>query len=147
MNSSSSCEAIERKADDLMRTANTIGAALVAALKLIGVTSSPSAGLTARGTFLALFVLCQVLAVVVSASTKSSAVRVTPLSVEGLLRIADREGAEHPEGDVKAVTAASIHATIVGESILVSWRARQLRRATVLFCVGLVQLFPLALLI
>ena len=44
------------------------------------------------------------------------------------MRIAEREGAEHPEGDV-------------------SWRARQLRRAKVLFCVGLVLHSPLALLI
>jgi hypothetical protein len=127
-------DALDKKADDLMRTAVTVAALLVAAVKAFDVEMS--------GWMVAAF-LCFLAAVVVSAIARRPGLQATPGEIREVLgfaedfRISDRF-------QVEALVAASLHCAVVGMEPAIRWKSDQLRRATVLFVVGVLLLLSIA---
>jgi hypothetical protein len=138
---------IEEKADDLMRTASVLGGGIVAAAKYLDGQSADQNLKYARGFVIAAFVVFEVLSIAVAATMKSRTALITPTPVRDLLRVIDRGEPEVAKELAEAIATASIHHATIGMQILISWRTRQLRRATALFCVGMATLVVLAFLI
>jgi len=129
-------ENLDKKADDLMRTAGTIGAALLtAATLLLG---------SGRATLVLPAVVCLVLVVIAAARIRGPVALTVPMSARDLLNVADHE-LIRTANQVEGAAAASLNFATVGMKLAVDWKAGQLRRATALFCISLVLLIALIL--
>jgi hypothetical protein len=126
-------EKLDKKADDLIRTAGAIGAALVAAAKFVEV---------GRPSLVAPAVACLVLASIVATRARGPALLTLPIHVRDLLKVADLEIVES-KGQVEAAAAASLHCAIMGMRTINDWKATQLQRASAFFCGSLVLLLLL----
>lgn len=123
-------DSIDKKADDLMRTAGALGAALVAAAKLLDM-SQPRAIVPAVG-FL-------VISVIIAARSRWPAESKTPMSARDYFQVADNDNV-NDKYVLEAVAAASCHAATVGLLVLIAWKANQLKRSSWAFCIGLAAL-------
>ena len=127
-------DAIDRKTDDLMKTAVTLTALLIAAVKALQVDFA--------GSFYAAFA-CFIASIALAVISRRPTLPETPGSVREVLgfvedfRIQDRY-------QIEALLAASFHCAVVGTQPLIRWKAQQLTRATALFILGIV-LLPFSL--
>ncbi|MGD9856348.1 MAG: hypothetical protein AB7U20_15490 [Planctomycetaceae bacterium] len=126
-------DAIDKKTDELMKTAITLTALLVAAVKALEfeVTS------WFYGAF-ACFLGAIILAVIARRLTLPE----TPGNVREVLGFVE-DFRIHDRYQVEALLAASFHCAVVGTQPLIRWKAQQLVRATALFILG-VLLLPLS---
>ena len=119
-------DAIDKKADDLMKSAVTIAALLVGAIKALGVDVTG-------------WLICSFLAflstIILAAIARRPTLQATPGSVHEILgfvedfRIRDRH-------QIEALVAASLRCAIVGTQLSIQWKSDQVSRATVLFVIG-----------
>lgn len=123
-------DALDKKADDLMKTAVTIAALLVGAIKALEVNVTP----WLIGAFLAFLGT-----IILSAISRRPTLQATPGSVHEVLgfvedfRIQDRH-------QIVALVAASLRCAIVGTRMSIRWKSNQVSRATVLFVIGVLLL-------
>ena len=126
---------LDKKADELMRTAVTIAALLVAAIRALDVEVS---------IWLVLALVFFLLTTIVAAITRRPTLQATPGSVHEVLgfvddfRIRDRH-------QIEALVAASLRCAIVGTQLAIRWKSVQISRATVMFVIGVVLVLPVFL--
>lgn len=125
-------DALDKKADELMRTAVTIAALFVAAIKALDVNVT---GWTI-GAF-AMFLLTIVLAAI----TRRPTLQATPGSVREVLDFVD-DYRIHDRHQIEALVAASLRCAIVGMQPAIRWKSNQISRATALFVGGVLLLLP-----
>lgn len=134
-NSVSHFDALDRKADDLMKISVTVAALLVAAVRALQVEMT--SGLI--GAF-----LCFLAAVILCAIARRPSLQATPGSTREVLgfvedfRIRDRF-------QIEALLAASLHCAAVGIQPQIRWKSDQVSRATGLFIAGIILLLLIAL--
>jgi hypothetical protein len=123
-------DAIDKKTDDLMKTAVTLTALLVGAVKALEIELT--------WWFTAAF-LCFISSIVLSVIARRPTLPETPGRVRDVLefvedfRIQDRF-------QIEALLAASFHCAVVGTQPLIRWKAQQLLRATAVFILGILLL-------
>jgi hypothetical protein len=123
-------DAIDKKTDDLMKTAVTLTALLVGAVKALQIDLT--------WWFTASF-LCFIAAIILTVIARRPTLAETPGRVRDVLefvedfRIQDRY-------QIEALLAASFHCAVVGTQPLIRWKAQQLLRATALFLLGVLLL-------
>ena len=123
-------DALDKKADDLMKTAVTIAALLVGAIKAleVGITIwLISAFLAFLGT------------IILAAIARRPTLQATPGSVHELMGFVE-DFRIHDRYQIEALVAASLRCAIVGTSLSIRWKSNQLSRATVLFVSGVLLL-------
>jgi hypothetical protein len=124
-------EAIDKKLDDLWRNASTIGTILAAAAKLFPMTAPVAASplMVAALIFLAV-------TVILSAYTRGPASMAVPTNTRSILAVIESDPPPS-KAQVEGVEAASYHFATIGMTRVNLWKSRQTKRATVLFCTGL----------
>jgi hypothetical protein len=126
-------DAIDRKTDDLMKTAVTLTALLVGAVKALNIELT---------WWFSVAFVCFLAAIVLAVMARRPTLQATPGDVREVLgfvedfRINDRY-------QIEALLAASFHCAVVGTQPLIRWKAQQLVRATALFVLGIL-LLPLS---
>lgn len=128
-------DALDKKADELMRTAVTIAALLVAAIKALDVDVTGWV-IGASLAFLA--------TVILAAITRRPTLQATPGSVREVLDFVD-DFRIHDRHQIEALVAASLRCAIVGTQPAIRWKSNQISRATVLFVAGILLLLPVFL--
>jgi len=128
-------ENVDKKADDLIRTASTIGAALVAATKIFAASNAFLISPT---------VMFLVLATIVASRARTPMFHSQPHSVRTLINVAALEDIES-KVQLECVAAASLLCATIGIRVINNWKATQVARATALFCCALILLFVLIL--
>jgi len=123
-------ESMDKKADDLMRTAGTLSAVLVTLAKLFEMT---------RPITIVPAVICLVASVILAARVRWPMDFRTPMDTQNLMLVVDNPNVTDKHV-VEAVAAASYHAATVGLLVLIRWKATLLERSAGMFCVGLVLL-------
>lgn len=124
-------DALDKKADELMKTAVTIAALLVGAIKAIDVNVTPWL-VGAFPAFLGTIIL--------SAITRRPTLQATPGSVHEVVGFVEDFRIRDPH-QVEALVAASLRCAVVGTRMSIRWKSNQVSRATVLFVVGVLLLF------
>jgi hypothetical protein len=117
--------------DDLWRNASTIGTILAAAAKLFPMTAPVAASplMVAALIFLAV-------TVILSAYTRGPASMAVPTNTRSILAVIESDPPPS-KAQVEGVEAASYHFATIGMTRVNLWKSRQTKRATVLFCTGL----------
>jgi len=142
--------ALDRKADDLMKFAGVIGAAIATAGRIAGMN-----GIVSGSRLFPLSVASLVVTVLIAARTRRPATMATALDISAAIEIADVSTVPPVVSDppvdpsdwppptkfqFEAALAASYHAAATGLLVVIDWKASQLRRATFFFCLGMVLL-------
>lgn len=125
-------DALDKKADALMRTAVTIAALLVGAVKALDVSVT--------GWMIGAFLLF-LATIVISAITRRPTLHATPGSVHEVLGFVD-DFRIHDRHQIEALVAASLRCAIVGTQLAIRWKSKQISRATALFVTGVLLLLP-----
>lgn len=125
-------DALDKKADELMRTAATIAALLVAAIKALDVNVT--------GWMIAAFALF-LLTIILAAITRRPTLQATPGSVREVLDFVD-DFRIHDRHQIEALVAASLRCAIVGTQPAIKWKSNQISRATALFVLAVLLLLP-----
>lgn len=128
-------DALDKKADELMRTAVTIAALLVGAIKALDVTVTP----WLIGAFLAFLGT-----IIVSAIARRPTPQATPGSVQEVLRFVE-DFRIQDRHQIEALVAASLRCAIVGTQLAIRWKSDQVSRATALFVTGVLLLLSVFL--
>lgn len=126
-------DAIDKKTDELMKTAVTLTTLLVAAAKALEIELT--------WWFYAAFA-CFLGAIVLAVITRRPTLPETPGNVREVLSFVD-DFRIHDHFQIEALLAASFHCAVVGTQPLIRWKAQQLVRATSLFVLS-VLLLPLS---
>ncbi len=126
-------DAIDKKTDDLMKTAVTLTALLVAAVKALEIELG-GWFYTAFACFIAAIVLCVI--------SRRPTLPQTPGNVREVLGFVE-DFRIKDSFQIEALLAASFHCAVVGTQPLIRWKSQQLTRATVLVVLGVV-LLPLS---
>ena len=118
-----------------MKTAVTIAALLVGAIKALDVNVTP-------------WLVCAFLAflgtIIVSAITRRPTLQATPGSVHEVLGFVE-DFRIHDRHQIEALVAASLRCAIVGTQLAICWKSNQISRATVLFVTGVLLLLSVFL--
>lgn len=125
-------EKLDEKLDALARTALTLGAIAATLARVVGLDAW-----LPRATLLTFGILAWVLTVLIAALTRRPSETWVPMSAQTLLKIADYVP-KLPKSQIEAVIAASYHRAATAMTVTVEWKGSQLKRATWLFCVGLI---------
>jgi hypothetical protein len=141
-----STENLDKKADDLIRVASAIGAALAATAKIAGASKAvvmlPAIGLL-------------ILTIIIATRARLPAFQATPIDIRTLIEIAKHESSHkvlgilgelnrvsiQSKGQVEQIIAATIQCAVVGVQLLNDWKAKQIERASTLFCLAMTSLF------
>lgn len=125
-------EGLDKKLEDLARTALTVGGIVATLSKVTGVqVDEPSWRLIAGGVIVAVF------AVATSFLARRPVDTSMPYDARTVLEIADLDP-PLPERKIKATAAVSYHVATIAMISVTEWKARQLRLATWAFCLSLV---------
>lgn len=141
---------LDKKLDDLVRIAATIGTIIATVVRVLGTTlvnHNPFKG----SPWLIPSLLCFAVTILVAAwSRRPSKIR-TPAQIRGVLVLTDKQSYMTPAGEqvwgylseekIKGLLTSSYHLAEVGTNELNDWKATQLIRATIFFCLGVTLLF------
>lgn len=137
---------LDKKLDDLVRTAATVGTIIATVMRFLG-TDNPFRD----SKLLIPSLICFGVTVLVAAWSRRPTKIRTPAKIRGVLVVTDKpsyiKGTGEQiwgylsEGKIKALLTSSFHLAEVGTNEVNEWKAKQLRRATIFFCVGVVLLF------
>lgn len=132
-------EALDKKADDLMRFVVLIVGAIVAAAstRLIRIESSAALALAI------LAILAFLASVGIAAIARIPAELSAPMTAQEILAVADSAVLPTKE-QIHSVAAASLHVAVIGIDIINKWKSIQIKRATRCFFFG-IAFFLLAL--
>jgi hypothetical protein len=130
-------EALDRKLDDLGRTALTIGTIVATVARIAGFPG----GLMRSPLMIGAIALSALTVIVGSVSRRPTQSRM-PMNPRTLLEVVDLP-ARLPKSKIEGVAAASYHYALIGMTFVTEWKAKQLKRATWLFCLSLVLIVAL----
>ena len=134
-------DGLDRKSDDIVRTAGVIAGVVAAAARISGAGVSDM-------TKISLYVIVAlgvfVLAVLLAVRARAPADLATPMEVKDVLMVAEFQQFDPEAGPtgpttvpmLEAATAASYHLAVIGMDVINDWKARQLGRSSVAFCIG-----------
>ena len=153
-------DALDKKSDDLMRISGTVAAALAAAGRIESLQAAFGS------VFIVFAIICLVLSMLICASARRPVRKAVPMTIKAAMEVTELSGIPMiPDEDenfvednsvdllkswsptilvtpttaqVKATIAASYHWAVTGTQVVVEWKANLLKRATFVFCVGLV---------
>lgn len=130
-------DSLDRKADELVRLTTTISGAILtaAATKYVAFHRPWVAYIALAPTVLSVFTAMM-------ARTPGGVA--TPIAPRDLLAVADLDVKPKPH-QIESVIAASLHVAILGMRTVTTWKAKQVRRATIAFLLAFI--FLLAALI
>ncbi len=124
-------EELDKKLDDLGRNALAIGAIVAAATRFLSI-----AGPISSSPLLLAALICFAATVIIAARTRGPILTTVPTTSRTILEVIESEPLPGREA-VEAVQAASYYFADVETNSFNSWKGRQLARATVIFCAGL----------
>ncbi len=137
---------LDKKLDDLVRTAATVGTIIATVIRFLG-TDNPFKD----SKLLVPSLVCFGVTVLVAAWSRRPAKIRTPAKIRGVLMVTDKPSYRALSGEqmwaflseqkLKGLLTSSYHIAEVGTNDVNEWKAKQLRRATIFFCVGIVLLF------
>ena len=133
-------EALDKKLDDLWRNASTIGTILAAAAKFL-----PMSVPVASSPLIVAALVALALTVILSAYTRGPASMAVPTATQSILEVIESDPPPK-KGQVEGIEAASYHFATIGMTRVNLWKSTQIKRATVLFCLGLLLLVAALLL-
>lgn len=147
-------ESLDKKSDDIIRTAGVI-AGVVATVAKLSISGNAPGGLTAvnlaeasgsGSTGIAVSVGCLVFSVMIAVRARAPAELSTPMDGRTALAVVEFRRIDPGGGPVgmtpihvvEATTAATYHYATIGMNVINSWKARQLDRASNAFILGIV---------
>ncbi len=141
---------LDKKLDDLVRTAATIGTIIATVARVLG-PSLASENPFKHQKLLVLSLFFLTLTILIGAWSRRPAKIRTPVKMRGILMLVDKQSYRTPGGEqmwrflseeqIKGLLTSSFHVAEIGTNELNDWKASQLVRATSLFCLGIGVLF------